>query len=44
VDGILAGKKLTPVTTYQTYYHSWDRFYGKKHGKAIYSIHHDTSF
>ncbi|MBA2421698.1 MAG: DUF3179 domain-containing protein [Chitinophagales bacterium] len=44
VDGILAGKKLTPVTAYQTYYHSWDRFYGKKHGKAIYSIHHDTSF
>ncbi len=39
ISGSFSGKKLSPVTAYQTYYHSWERFYSDKHDKAIYSIH-----
>ncbi|MBX7107321.1 MAG: DUF3179 domain-containing protein [Chitinophagales bacterium] len=36
--GQYAGKKLVSIAAYQTYYHSWERFYGNKHKNAPYSI------
>ncbi len=42
--GYFAGKKLLPVSAYQTYYHSWERFYGNDHKKEPYSIRHNKFF
>lgn len=38
VSGNFEGKKLKTVQAYQTYYHSWERFYGNKHRDSKYSL------
>ncbi|HUM47255.1 MAG TPA: DUF3179 domain-containing (seleno)protein [Chitinophagales bacterium] len=43
-SGYYAGKKLVPVPAYQTYYHSWERFYGNGHQKSPYSIGNNKFF
>jgi hypothetical protein len=36
VSGHFAGKKLTRLTAYQTYYHAWNRFYSNKYDNTVY--------
>lgn len=42
--GLYAGKKLAPVAAYQTYFHSWERFYGNDHKNESYSIRNNKFF
>ena len=41
IEGNFSGRKLSPVTSFQTYYHSWERFYAGKHSDEGYSIDHN---
>ncbi|MEP7128500.1 MAG: DUF3179 domain-containing (seleno)protein, partial [Chitinophagales bacterium] len=41
IAGHFAGRKLLPVTAYQTYYHSWERFYGNAHKNSPYSVNNN---
>lgn len=44
IEGNFMGKKLSPVTAYQTYYHSWERFYGGNHSDGTYYIGQNPYF
>lgn len=44
ISGHFSGKRLVPVAAYQTFYHSWERFFGNRNSDAPYSIHHNKFF
>jgi len=43
-SGIFVGKKLAAVPAYQTYYHSWERFYDRNHKQSPYSAGNNKTF
>ncbi len=43
-SGIFDGKKLVPIPAYQTYYHSWERFYSSNYKQAPYSAGNNKTF